>query len=46
VSTKVIVGAIVLAAIGAIIFYFKMRKNRTLKSDRIKPTDKSDTTKL
>ena len=46
-STKLIVGAIVIAAIGAIAVYVKTKRNKSSpKSDTTKATDRPDTTSL
>ena len=46
-STKIIVGAIIIAAIGVIAVYVKSKRNKPLhKSDTPKTTDKPDTTSL
>jgi len=45
-STKLIVGAIVIAAIGVIAVYIKSKRSKSpKKSDTTKATDKPDTTK-
>jgi FtsZ-interacting cell division protein ZipA len=46
-STQIIVGAIVIAAIGVIVVYIKSKRNKpSHKSDTPKTTDKPDTTSL
>ncbi|HEV2192449.1 MAG TPA: hypothetical protein VGR54_02385 [Nitrosopumilaceae archaeon] len=45
-STKLIVGAIAIAAIGVIVVYIKSKRNKsTNKPDATKTTDKPDATK-
>jgi FtsZ-interacting cell division protein ZipA len=46
-STKIIVGAIIITAIGIIAIYVKSKRSKSQnKSDAAKTTDKSDTTSL
>lgn len=46
-STKIIVGAIIIAAIGVIAVYIKSKRNKSpIKPDSTKTTDKPDTTSL
>jgi hypothetical protein len=46
-STKLIVGAIVIAAIGVIVVYIKTKRRKSpTKPDSTKATDKPDTTSL